>query len=101
VRNQVAILIRYDDLVIENGYRADMIVADREIVELKAVQAILPVLPPAWRVPIGLSVKFSRRAHEGGNCEDAEWLLSLRVHREPIVPFVVNFVLRRNCTMRG
>jgi GxxExxY protein len=43
VRNQVAILIRYDDLVIENGYRADMIVEDRVIVELKAVQAILPV----------------------------------------------------------
>jgi GxxExxY protein len=43
VHNQVGIPIRYDDLVIENGYRADLIVEDRVIVELKAVQAILPV----------------------------------------------------------
>jgi GxxExxY protein len=43
VRRQVAVPIRYDDLVIDNGYRIDLIVEDRVIVELKAVQAILPV----------------------------------------------------------
>jgi GxxExxY protein len=43
VRQQVAVPIRYDDLLIDNGYRIDLVVEDRVIVELKAVQAILPV----------------------------------------------------------
>lgn len=43
VRSQVSIPIRYEDLVIDNGYRIDMLVGDRVVVELKAVQAILPV----------------------------------------------------------
>ncbi|MBV9863249.1 MAG: GxxExxY protein [Alphaproteobacteria bacterium] len=43
VRRQVSVPIRYDDLVIDNGYRIDLLVADRVVVELKAVQAILPV----------------------------------------------------------
>ena len=43
VRRQVAIPIRYEDLLIDNGYRVDLLVADRVIVELKAVEAILPV----------------------------------------------------------
>jgi GxxExxY protein len=43
VRRQVSIPIRYEDLVIDNGYRIDLLVVDRVIVELKAVQAILPV----------------------------------------------------------
>jgi GxxExxY protein len=30
-------------LLIDNGYRIDLLVADRVIVELKVVQAILPV----------------------------------------------------------
>ena len=43
VRRQVLIPIRYDDLTIDNGYRIDLLVADRVVVELKAVEAILPV----------------------------------------------------------
>jgi GxxExxY protein len=43
VRRQVSVPIRYEDLVIDNGYRIDLLVGDRVIVELKAVQAILPV----------------------------------------------------------
>ena len=43
VRRQVALPLRYEDLVIDNGYRVDLLVADRVIVGLKAVQAILPV----------------------------------------------------------
>jgi len=42
-RRQVLIPIRYDDLTIDNGYRIDLLVADRVVVELKAVEAILPV----------------------------------------------------------
>jgi GxxExxY protein len=43
VRRQVMIPIRYESLSIDNGYRADLLVADRVLVELKAVEAILPV----------------------------------------------------------
>ena len=35
--------IRYEDLSIDNGYRIDLLVEDRVVVELKAVEAILPV----------------------------------------------------------
>jgi GxxExxY protein len=43
VRRQALIPIRYEGLLIDNGYRADLIVADRVVVELKAVETILPV----------------------------------------------------------
>src|SRR5271167_2540434 len=43
VRGQALIPIRYEDLTIDNGYRVDLLVADHVVVELKAVEAILPV----------------------------------------------------------
>ena len=43
VRRQVMIPIPYESLSIDNGYRADLLVADWVIVELKAVEAILPI----------------------------------------------------------
>jgi len=43
VRNQVPIPIRYDDLTIDHGYRVDLLVNDRVVIELKAVETILPV----------------------------------------------------------
>ena len=43
VRRQVSIPIRYEDLTIDNGYRVDLLVGDRVVVELKSVEAILPV----------------------------------------------------------
>ena len=43
IRAQVGIPVRYDDLVIEIGYRIDLLVNDRVVVELKSVEAILPV----------------------------------------------------------
>jgi GxxExxY protein len=43
VRRQALIPIRYEGLSIDNGYRADLLLADRVVVELKAVEAILPV----------------------------------------------------------
>jgi len=42
-RRQVLIPIRYEDLTIDNGYRLDLLVGDRVVVELKTVEAILPV----------------------------------------------------------
>ena len=43
VRRQVMIPIRYEDLTIDNGYRVDLLVGEQLLVELKAVEAILPV----------------------------------------------------------
>ena len=42
-RRQVLISFRYDALTIDNGYRIDLLVGDWVVVELKAVEAILPV----------------------------------------------------------
>jgi len=42
-RRQAPIGIGYEDLAIDNGYRADLLIANLVIVELKAVEAILPV----------------------------------------------------------
>jgi GxxExxY protein len=43
VRRQALIPIRYEDLTIDNGYRVDLLVGDRVVVELKTVESILPV----------------------------------------------------------
>src|SRR5260370_35495039 len=43
VRRQVMIPIRYEDLTIDNGYRVDLLVGEQVVVELKAIEAILPV----------------------------------------------------------
>ena len=43
VRKQVCIPIRYDDLTIDNGYRIDLLVNGLVVVELKAIETILPV----------------------------------------------------------
>ena len=42
-RRQVLVPICYEDLTIDNGYRIDLLVGDQVVVELKAVEAILPV----------------------------------------------------------
>ena len=43
VRQQVVVPIRYEEMVIDKGYRIDLVVEDLVAVELKAVEAILPV----------------------------------------------------------
>ena len=40
---QVSIPLRYEELSIDNGYRIDLLVEDRVVVELKAIEQILPV----------------------------------------------------------
>jgi GxxExxY protein len=42
-RTQVIAPIRYEELIVDNGYRIDVLVEDAVVVELKAVAAILPV----------------------------------------------------------
>jgi GxxExxY protein len=43
VRRQVMIPIRYEGLTIDNGYRIDLLVGEQIVVELKVVEAILPI----------------------------------------------------------
>jgi GxxExxY protein len=43
VRSQVMVPIRYEELLIDNGYRIDLLVGELVVVELKSVAAILPV----------------------------------------------------------
>jgi GxxExxY protein len=43
VRRQALIPIRYEDLSIDNGYRIDLLVGERVVIELKAIEATLPV----------------------------------------------------------
>ena len=43
VRQQVLIPIQYEDLNIDNAYRIDILVENAVVVELKAVEALLPV----------------------------------------------------------
>ena len=43
VRSQVIVPIRYEELIVDNGYRIDLLVEDSVVVGLKAVSAILRV----------------------------------------------------------
>jgi GxxExxY protein len=43
VQRQALVPIRYEDLQIDNGYRIDLLGRGSVVVELKAVEAILPV----------------------------------------------------------
>ena len=43
VRREVPIPLRYDDIEFDEGFRADLIVEDKVILELKSVEATAPV----------------------------------------------------------
>jgi GxxExxY protein len=43
VQRQVLIPLHYEELTIDNGYRVDLLVGDRVVVELKVLEAIPPV----------------------------------------------------------
>ena len=43
VRQQVSVPLKYEDLTIDAAYRADLLVEDLVVVELKSVETILPV----------------------------------------------------------
>jgi GxxExxY protein len=43
VATEVSVSLRYDELLIESAYRLDVLVEDSVIVEIKAVEKVLPV----------------------------------------------------------
>lgn len=73
VESEVPVSITYDDIVIENAYRADLIVNNSLIIELKAVEKLervhylqLSSYMQLSNLPYGLLVNFrSRNLMEG------------------------------------
>lgn len=43
VQRQIPIPIRYDELTFDEGFRADLLIEDKVIVELKSVEKLIPV----------------------------------------------------------
>jgi GxxExxY protein len=43
VQRQIAVPLRYEEIVIEQGYRLDLLIENIVVAELKAVPAVLPV----------------------------------------------------------
>lgn len=67
VERQKAIPVIWDDVKMEIGYRADLIVEDKVIVELKSVEALSPVHPKQLltylklsNVKLGLLINFNQ-----------------------------------------
>ncbi|MBE7557633.1 GxxExxY protein [bacterium] len=57
VQTEVAIPVRYESVVMEQGFRADMIVEDSVIVELKSVEELARVHPKQLLTYLRLSDK--------------------------------------------
>ena len=73
VQRQVAIPIRYRDLVFEEGFRADMIVASKVILELKSVESLnnshkkqLLTYLKLTRLKLGFLLNFSESLMKNG-----------------------------------
>jgi GxxExxY protein len=57
VERQKPITVQYDDLVFEEGFRADLLVEDKVIVELKSVETLAAVHPKQVLTYLRLSGK--------------------------------------------
>ena len=63
---QQKIPVQYDDVILEVGFRADIIVEGKVIIELKSVEAIAPVHPKILltymaltKIEVGLLINFN------------------------------------------
>ena len=66
VKSQLAVPVAYDGLTFDIGFRVDILVEDAVVVELKAVEKVLPVHSAQLltclkllRKPVGLLVNFN------------------------------------------
>lgn len=50
VQSEVKLPIMYEGMVLESGYRLDLLVENRVVVELKCVEALLPIQSTAINV---------------------------------------------------
>jgi GxxExxY protein len=66
IRQQVVVPVHYREIRIDGGFRMDMLVADHVIVEVKAVEKLLPVHEAQlltylklFKKPVGLLLNFN------------------------------------------
>jgi GxxExxY protein len=92
-RRQVAIPVRYEELTIDNGYRVDLLIGGLVVVELKALEAILPVHRAqllsylrlgGFKLGYLLNLNVSHMRWHHSNCE---WVVILCVLRETFATF--------------
>lgn len=57
VQRQVSVPIRYGELTFEEGFRLDLLVNERVIVELKSIESFAPVHPKQLLTQLRLSAK--------------------------------------------
>ena len=82
VKTQVAVPVIYEDITIDNGFGADIIVSNMVVVELKSVGHIIPVhkkqLLTYLRLSgrkLGILANFWRRVDEGRNYKNYQLML--------------------------
>jgi GxxExxY protein len=73
VERQKLLPIEIDDLIIPSGLRLDMLVADEVVVELKAVERLMPVHEAQLhtylrlsQMPLGLLINFNTKSLKDG-----------------------------------
>jgi GxxExxY protein len=73
VERQKPIALRFDDIIIEEAYRADLVVGGLLIVELKSVEQLAPVHTKqlltylrATESPVGLLLNFGQNLYKDG-----------------------------------
>lgn len=100
-RRQVLIPFRDDDLTIDNGYRIDLLVGELVVVELKALEAILPVHRAQLLSYLRLggfkarvSIEFQCRAHARRYREDGQWSVILCDLCASFAPFALKRFFR-------
>jgi GxxExxY protein len=66
VQQQVALPIRYDDLILDSALKLDLVVENKIILELKSVETLLPVHESQIisylrlaEMPVGLLINFN------------------------------------------
>ncbi len=73
VQRQVAVPVRYDGLVLDNGFRVDILVERKLLIELKSTEAHAPVHAKQvitylrlMRLPLGLLMNFGAPTFKEG-----------------------------------
>ena len=65
-QKEVILPVKYEDLIFESGFRADLIIEDKVIIEIKAVEKVQPVhraqiltYLKLTNMPLGLLINFN------------------------------------------
>jgi GxxExxY protein len=73
VQTQVALPVIYDNIKLDAGYRLDLLVEQRVVLELKAVERLIPIHEAQLlsylklsRLPLGLLINFNVRLLRDG-----------------------------------